>query len=86
MPEDHSSDAMGDMLMSILAELEERVSYDQETQKLVRLTVALAANNARVIGANEMAAQLIQQGVDLQLNLKPGEQAPATLASALGDE
>jgi hypothetical protein len=51
----------------------------------VLIAVTLAANNGRIIGANEMTAQAVRQGIDLNVRLEPGEQAPATLAEALGE-
>jgi hypothetical protein len=85
MGEDHSHAALGDMIAGLVEELDQRVSLDPDTRQIVLIAVAPAANNGRVIGADEMIAQAIEMGIDLSVRLVPGDQAPATLAEALGD-
>jgi hypothetical protein len=85
MSEDLSWLSLGDQVAALAAELEERVSLDPETRRVVLTALAVAANNGRVIGANEVIAQAVQTGTDLRLHLVAGEPAPSTLAEALGD-
>lgn len=73
---------LGDMVVSLVAELQERVELTGEARRVVLLAVALAANNGRLIGMAELQAIAAGQGIDLQV---PGEiEAPSTLAQALG--
>jgi hypothetical protein len=85
LSEDLSHQPLGDMLDGLIEELDERVSLDPETRRIVLIAVVLAANNGRIIGANEVIAQAIQQGIDFNIQRAPGEQAPSTLAQALGE-
>jgi hypothetical protein len=85
MAEDLSHHPLGDMLVALSEELDQRLSLDPETRRIVLIALTLAANNGRLIGANEMIAQAVQTGFDLTVRLEPGEQAPATLAEALGE-
>jgi hypothetical protein len=82
MSEDREEVALGDMVVSLIAELQERVELTGEARRIVLLAVALAANNGRLIGLREVIAQAAEQGIDLGLPAAPD--APATLAQALG--
>lgn len=86
MSEDHSPLTLGDMVVGLAAELQERVELDGEARRIVLMAVALAANNGRLIGMNEILAQAIEQGIELDIARTPAEEdAPATLAQALGE-
>jgi hypothetical protein len=84
MGEDLSNLALGDMIVALGEELEQRVSLGADRQ-VVLVALAVAANNGRMIGATEIVAQAVQQGVDLDLRLADGPQAPSTLSDALGE-
>jgi hypothetical protein len=86
MSEDHGPITLGDMVVGLVAELQERVELEGEARRIILLTVALAANNGRLIGMNELVAQAREQGIELDVSSTPIEQdAPATLAQALGE-
>jgi hypothetical protein len=72
------------LIVSLSDEFEQRVSLGADRQ-VVLVALALAANNGRMIGATEIVAQVVQQGVDLKIRLAEGTQAPSTLADALGE-
>ena len=76
----------GDMLVGLIAELQERVELTGEARRVVLLALALAANNGRGFGLNEAYAGLAAHGVDVE-DVRPpgGAEAPATLAQALGE-
>lgn len=77
---------LGDMVVGLVAELQERVELTGEARRVVLLAVALAANNGRLIGAREVLDLAAAQGVTLELGDDPvGRDAPATLSQALGD-
>lgn len=82
--EDLSNNALGDMLVALSDELEERVSLGAD-RRVVMIALAVAANNGRMIGATEVVAQAVQQGIDLKVRLTEGNQAPSTLADALDE-
>jgi hypothetical protein len=84
MSRDLSHETLADMLVALVEELEQRVSLWPKQRNVVVTALAVAANNGRVIGMNEAIAQALQNGVDLRVNLEEREQAPATLAEALG--
>jgi hypothetical protein len=76
---------LGDMVVGLVAELQERVELTGEARRVVLLTVALAANNGRLLGLDEALTRAREQGVDLDLGLSRAEkEAPATLAQTLG--
>ncbi len=86
MAQDRDDLTLGDMLVGLIAELQERVELTGEARRVVLLAVALAANNGRGIGLNEAYAQLAEHGIDPDTVRPAGSvEAPATLAQALGD-
>jgi hypothetical protein len=85
MSSDRDDLTLGDMLVGLIAELQERVELTGEARRIVLLAVALAANNGRGIGLNEAYARLAAQGIDPDTVRPAGSvEAPATLAQALG--
>jgi hypothetical protein len=86
MSEARDPQTLGDMLVGLIAELQERVELTGEARRVVLLAVALAANNGRSFGLNEAYEQLAAHGIDPE-DVRPpgGVDAPATLAQALGD-
>lgn len=77
---------LGDMVVGLVAELQERVELTGEARRVVLLAVALAANNGRLVGAREVLDLAAAQGVTLELGDDPvGRDAPTTLSQALGD-
>jgi hypothetical protein len=85
MPDDHSWGFLGDAVEALIGELDARVNLDPEDRRVVLTALIVAANNGRVIGMREAAAQAEQQGRPLPINLTADEQAPSTLREALGE-
>ena len=83
MSGDLSHEALGDMLVALVVELDQRLSLKPRQRNVVITALAIAANNGRVIGMSEIVAQAVRNGIDLRVDLKQGESAPATLAEAL---
>jgi hypothetical protein len=82
---DPNDPGLGDMLLGLIAELQERVQLEGEAKRIVLLTVALAANNGRLIGMQEVLARASELGIDVPLDRSaPDLEAPATLTQALG--
>ena len=54
MNEELSHQQLGDMIVASSEELDQRVSLDRDTRRIVLIAVALAANNRRIIGAKEL--------------------------------
>ncbi|QEC46334.1 hypothetical protein FSW04_01235 [Baekduia soli] len=83
MSDDLSHEALSDMVAALSAEVEDRVSLDPTQRRVVLTALVIAANNGHMTGATEMIAQAVQGGVDLEIDLDEGAQAPATLRDAL---
>lgn len=82
---DQNDPGLGTMLLGLIAELQERVQLEGEAKRVVLLTIALAANNGRLLGMGEVLARARELGVDVELERStPDLEAPATLAQALG--
>ncbi|MCW3038103.1 MAG: hypothetical protein JWM31_8 [Solirubrobacterales bacterium] len=75
--------SLGDMVVGLIAELQERVQLEGEARRIVLMAVALAANNGRLIGMDEVLAQAAEQGLSVEVAADAVD-APATLTQALG--
>ncbi len=86
MSEDPTPLTLGDMVVGLVAELQERVELTGEARRVVLLAVALAANNGRLLGMAELRERAVEAGIGLALPTTATEEdAPATLAQALGE-
>lgn len=83
MSEQQRPPTLGDMVVGLIAELQERVELTGEARRIVLLAVALAANNGRLIGIEELRAEARAQGVELPAPAAEPD-APVTLTQALG--